>query len=149
MTARWGALLVLAVVLGSAVMLRDGGQEPPRLQDARVSGGAVVLSFSERPVAALSHVSVTGGTGTPAVASGDALVVPLTGASDPHVVTYHAVFADGRELAGEAAPGRSAPASAAGHEHGADPVGAVLLLIDALAVTVVAVLLLRRPRRPV
>jgi methionine-rich copper-binding protein CopC len=171
------ALVACAVlaVLGMALLWRSPATtgSPPRLKasnpaDRRTLAQApdsVDLTFNARPVAELSHVSVVDAAGRataagPVRAVGDGLRMPvrITGAG-AYTLAYHATFSDGAELTGEVhfgvgtAPGaESKPggdsAEAAGHEHGVDPVSAVLLLADAVTLLgAVSLLLFRRPRQ--
>lgn len=154
--ARLAALVVVAAGVAIAVFAaagRSGGA--PRLTGASWEGGggnSVALRFDARPVAELSHVSVTDpsgvplGVGEPVAGNPDTLVVPVLSASGGDVtVAYHAVFGDGRELAGSTALGAAPPgdSAAAGHQHEIDPIGASLLVIDGIAL-LVTVIALRR-----
>ncbi|MEE3922654.1 hypothetical protein V2I01_42720 [Micromonospora sp. BRA006-A] len=75
------------------------------------------------------------------------------------VVAYHVVLADGSEKSGTlwfsvgtgvrpaGVPDQGAEAAAPLHEHGIDPLSAVLLLINAVVVFVAVAMLVLRPRR--
>ncbi|GAA1798551.1 hypothetical protein GCM10009682_20170 [Luedemannella flava] len=155
------AAAVLVAVAVLALAAKPGA--PPRLlstEAAADTGPAeIVLTFSGRPDASTSHVAVRDADGMvinagELSADGARLRQPVR-APGPggFTVAFHVTFDDGAELSGSTASGAvAAPAAAdtaAGeHSHGVDPVGAVLLLLDAATVAVVGVLLMRRPRRP-
>ncbi|HTJ36943.1 MAG TPA: copper resistance CopC family protein [Dactylosporangium sp.] len=123
---------------------------------------AAVELLGSRPIdAGASHVGVRDAQGRavpadPPAADGSRLraAVRLPGRGD-YTVAYHVVFAGGGEAIGSfgfsvgtaVRPPRAAPAppSHAGHEHGVDPFGASLLLLDAAVLLGAALLLLRRP----
>jgi methionine-rich copper-binding protein CopC len=120
---------------------------------------AVELAVSKPPDTARSHVSVVDGSGalvwagalTADGADGLRMPVTITGRGT-YTVTYHVELLGGGEMAGSwrfgigAAPEGVPPAGAA-HEHGVDPLGATLLIVDGLVALGAIVLLLRtRPR---
>jgi hypothetical protein len=151
----WTGVLVVAAFLALTAAAVSAGPQPPRLVDVRVDAtdpARVVLTFTDDPVAELSHASVTDragapiASGAPVTASGRTLVARASATASG--VSYHAVFGDGQVLTG-AIPVHGRPsttAAADGHAHGVDPVGAVLLVVDGLAVLVFFAALLRRPR---
>ncbi|GAA1767327.1 copper resistance CopC family protein [Luedemannella helvata] len=155
------AAAVLATVAALALATKPGA--PPRLVSteatAETGPAEIVLTFSSRPDAATSHVAVRDADGMvinagELSADGARLRQPVR-APGPggYTVAFHVTFDDGAELSGSTASGTvAAPAAgeavAGDHSHGVDPVGAVLLLLDAATVAVVGVLLMRRPRRP-
>ncbi|MEV0899194.1 copper resistance CopC family protein [Actinoplanes sp. NPDC049802] len=160
------ALLWLATVAG-----RDrAAPQPMTLVASEPFAGAVLrtaptvvaLTWSAPADPSLSHVAVVDGagrtvpTGAPGAGPGTVLRVPIEGDLDGvYTLGYHVVGVDGGKATGSlrfavgagpvpAGPGPAVDVEGA-HEHGVDPVSAVLLLIDFGAVLAVAVLLLRRP----
>lgn len=148
---------------------------PPRLESSAPADlstlahppDAVYLAFNARPVPDLSHVAVVDSAGAatqagPVSADGDGLRVPVRiPATGAYTLAFHAIFDDGAELVGQVrfGVGTGVPAASAAradqdpaaavHEHGVDPVSAVLLLVDAATlIGAVALLLFRRPRSP-
>jgi hypothetical protein len=128
-----------------------------------VAPTSVELSFAAPPLVDSSHVSVQDQQGS-SVDSG-----PLAGAGENRLrrpvairaaggftVAYHVVFADGTTTVGVVRfsvgagtrPPQAPPGGEGGHEHGIDPLSALLLLADAAVVVAVGALLLRGPRRP-
>jgi methionine-rich copper-binding protein CopC len=120
---------------------------------------AVELAFTTAPDLSVSHVWVRDGagqsvnTGDLRLDGADRLRQPVDRlATGTLTVTYHVTFTTGAELIGALHFGvgvtPSAPAVAApAHDHGVDPISAVLLALDGvIAVTVVVLLLVRRPR---
>ena len=163
---RWA----LALIAGLAVV---GPAAPASAQDAgpvsapadRAALGTappqVTLTFSRPPDAAQSHVAVLAADGSQVnradspVRSGDSLIQPVAirGPGD-FTIVYHVVFTDGGDVEGSrrfsvgtgVPPNTSAAVPAVAHDHGVDPVSAVLLLIDgAVALGVLFLLLIRRP----
>jgi methionine-rich copper-binding protein CopC len=120
----------------------------------------VELSFSGPLDPDRSHVAVRDASGASANAARAALVAadrirqPVNIlAPGPVTVTYHATLLDGGQIAGPlsfsvGAGGRDIVAAADVHGHGIDPLSAALLVADGAVVLAVAVLLMRRPRRP-
>ncbi|MDQ0364396.1 copper resistance CopC family protein [Catenuloplanes indicus] len=124
-----------------------------------VPPGEVVIRTAGRPDLYRSHLSVQDDTGA-AVAAGElgagsprALTLPvrLDGAGT-FTAVYHVELADGRESSGvvrfsvgTGVPPAAGPA-AAGHEHGIDPLSAVLLTVDLLVLAGALLLLRLRPR---
>jgi len=128
---------------------------------------SVELEFSAAPDPALSHISVRDAAGHevssgPAVRdSGRTLRQPVA-ATEPgdYSVAFHVEFADGSELVGArffsagtglppaagAAERAAATAAVGAHEHGVDPLSAVLLVVDLVVGLSVVLLLMRRPR---
>jgi methionine-rich copper-binding protein CopC len=156
LTAAGVALLFAVSPSGPAVT----SATPPEGEALAAAPAAVELAVSKRPDAGRSHVSVVDGSGAAvpagalAVTGADGLRLPVTiTGRGTFTVVYHVELAGGGELTGSwrfgvgAAPDGSRPAGAA-HEHGVDPVGAALLVVDGLVALGVIVLLLRRPRRP-
>ncbi|MBM2620147.1 copper resistance protein CopC [Actinoplanes sp. LDG1-06] len=151
-----GASLLLALFLAGGDQVRWEGVEP----GDGATGPApqvVALRFSDVPEPGVVHLEVIGPDGrdvvrgTPAV-QGDRIVASVdAGADGLYQVTYHV------ELAGAVVTGSSAfsvgagaaggTEAAGGHAHlQRDPMSAGLLLLDLVLVTIVAVLILRRPR---
>ena len=126
--------------------------EPPR---------SVGLTFDAAPDPAASHVTVLDAAGAPVPAGelrrdADTLTVDVEiDRTGDYTIAYHVVLADGAQRSGAnrfsvgtgVAPAGS-PVTAGGHaSHSPDPVSAVVLVIDAVAVLIFAVLLFRtRPR---
>lgn len=141
------------------------GSEPADGAVLPAAPASVELDFTAAPDPVLSHISVRDdhgrevNTGEPVRDSGHSLrqSISAKGAGD-YSVAFHVQFADGSELtgarffsAGTGVPPRAgeaerAAAAAATHQHGVDPAGATLLVIDLVVGLVVAVLLMRRPR---
>ncbi|RSM47495.1 hypothetical protein DMB66_47985 [Actinoplanes sp. ATCC 53533] len=121
----------------------------------------VELAFGAAPDPAASHVNVLDATGVPVPAgaprrSGDTLTldVEIDRAGD-YTIAYHVVLTDGGQRSGTSrfsvgtgVPPAGSPVAAGGHQgHSPDPVSAVVLVVDAIALLIFAVLLLRtRPR---
>lgn len=107
------------------------------------AGDRVVVQVAGRPDPALSHIAVYDAdrtllnTGPVTTVGDDGLAVPIRHAGDVEVA-YHIVTVDGRTASGA---GDDAPA---GHAHDVDPVGATLLVVDALALAVAGAMLVRR-----
>ncbi|MEW2593781.1 copper resistance CopC family protein [Micromonospora aurantiaca] len=129
---------------------------------------AVELVFTGRPVAADSHVAVRDAAGRSLAVgeprpSGDRSLVQAVRSAERGdvVVAYHVVLADGSEKSGTLwfsvgtgvrparVPDQGGEAAAPLHEHGIDPLSAVLLLINAVVVFVAVAMLVLRPRRSV
>jgi copper resistance protein C len=130
---------------------------------------AVQLSFSASPVPAESHLSVRDATGQdlttgePTRSGTHALRLPVSirGTGDI-TVAYHVVFTDGADLFGalrfsvgtgvapqplpaaQVAQARQELDSA--HQHGVDPLSALLLVVDAAVLAGVVLVLFLRPR---
>lgn len=134
----------------------------------------VELSFTGPLDPRQSHVSVRDGAGMSLNVGRPGLVVSnrirqrvsVADAKDVTVV-YHVTFVDGAQLAGTlrftvategratsragvgpsgAGPGTDATESGPAHQHGIDPLSAVLLALDGAVVLAVLVLILRPPR---
>jgi copper resistance protein C len=129
------------------------------------------LAFTDPVDLSLSHVSILDRSGTvtagqPQLVTPERLRQPVrTSAAGEVTVAYHMTFVDGAELAGvirfnlgnraasdrvtagrrSAAPAEDAAAQAV-HQHGVDPVSAVLLVFDGLVVLCVIVLFRVRPQ---
>jgi methionine-rich copper-binding protein CopC len=149
-------LLVLAP-LGIWLASTDR-QAPPSLtlvSSSPVDASALRLTFSADADPALSHIAVATADGRqleagPVTAGpGHVLSVPVRPVGDGgYTVAYHVVGAGGDEASGIVRFGADAPAAAGHeHEHGIDPLSAILLTINLIVVITVVVLLLRR--RPV
>ncbi|MET8092231.1 copper resistance CopC family protein [Micromonospora sp. NPDC005220] len=165
-----------AVVVGLAVLFgwtgaarADSGvvSSVPANGAVLTSAPAVVeLVFTGRPVAVASHVAVRDVAGRSLSVgelrpSGDrALVQTVRGAERGDVsVTYHVVLADAGERTGTlwfsvgtgVRPARLSEqgggAAAPPHEHGIDPLSAVLLLVNAVVLFGAIAMLVLRPRR--
>ena len=128
------------------------------------------LAFSSPVDLSLSHLSVRDGSGTAVTAGQPRLVTPerlrqpvQTTDAGEVTVAYHVTLVDGAELAGvirfnvgnEAATRRinaGRPSAVpdedadAVHQHGVDPVSAILLVLDGIVVLGVIILLRVRPR---
>ncbi|GAB3834664.1 hypothetical protein GCM10027610_030700 [Dactylosporangium cerinum] len=120
----------------------------------------IELSMSGAPDPALSHLSVRDGGGAEVAggdltAAGHVLRRPVTvqGVGD-FTVTYHVVLSNGEEAVGQlsfsvgtGAPPAARPANAAPetHQHGIDPLNAILLIVDGAVVFGVLLLLISRP----
>ncbi len=130
--------------------------------------GEVSVTFSAPLDPASTHLAVLGpdnaevpaGQPRPDGTGGLRLPVTLAQAGD-YTLAYHVVFTDGAELTGLSrfsvgtgvAPVPAgariralAQSVALGHDHGVDPVGATMLLLDAGVLVVVVLLLVRRPQ---
>jgi methionine-rich copper-binding protein CopC len=120
----------------------------------------VVLTTAGQPDAGLSHLSVRSDRGATVEAGKvrgepDSLGLPIR-VTEPgsYTAEYHVVLTDGRESIGamrfSVGTGVAPPVlGAVAHDHGVDPLGATLLMID-FAVLFAAVLMLRlrpAPRR--
>jgi methionine-rich copper-binding protein CopC len=173
------ALVVAAVVIGLRMNAGGGPAEPVALMSAAPADGArlgtspdqVSLTFSAEVDSGQTHVVVVDPDGTvwstgEPVVRGGTVTQPVDAAGDgPLVVAYHAVFRDGRELAGRqqfvvgAAAGPGVPRDAAedalavaeaadGHDHGElGPLAAVATLVVMAGGAAVLILALRRPAR--
>ncbi|MFE9207063.1 copper resistance CopC family protein [Micromonospora sp. NPDC007230] len=163
------AVLTVALAVPAAPAGASGGDDATAsvpADGAALSAAPtqVELTFSRAPVAARSHLAVVTEDGrrvnrsdTP-TAAGRRLVQAVS-IQRPGVFTiaYHVEFADGGEAQGSrrfsvgtGAPPPAAPVPAAAvseHQHGVDPVSAVLLVVDGLVV-LGAVAMLLRTRRP-
>jgi methionine-rich copper-binding protein CopC len=166
---RWvGIGAALAVLLTAAVLARDPAL-PGAVATTTPADGAVLataptevdLEFTA-PVDDF-QVSVRDATGT-SVTVGRAgrftpyrlrQAVTIAGPGEM-TVDYRVTFVEGGTLRGSVrfgvgvgvTGGGDAPAADASHEHGVDPLGAVLLILDgAVAVGAVLLLMLRPPRR--
>ncbi|MFG3691275.1 copper resistance CopC family protein [Micromonospora sp. NPDC047740] len=164
-------MLTVALAVPAAPAAASGGDDATASVPA--DGAAlpaaptqVELTFSRPPVAARSHLAVVTEDGrrvnpsdTP-TAAGRRLVQAVS-IQRPGVFTiaYHVEFADGGEAQGSrrfsvgtgapppAAPVPAEAAAVSEHQHGVDPVSAVLLVVDGLVV-LGAVTMLLRTRRP-
>ncbi len=116
----------------------------------------VELSFTGRVDPGRSHLSVLGSAraaGALRQTAPERLSQPIAAQAGGEVtVAYHVTLTDGAELAGSlrftvgaAGAGKTSDPAPA-HAHGIDPVSAVLLVADGVAVLAVGVLLMRRPR---
>jgi methionine-rich copper-binding protein CopC len=121
---------------------------------------SVDLTFDRRPDLAQSHVgvrdsdSVALDRGELTAAGPRTVRQPIeTAGAGTVVVAYHIVFDDGTQTTGSvrfSVGTGTAPAGAAdgsGHEHGVDPLGASLLVVDLAVLIGVVVMLRLRPRR--
>lgn len=129
------------------------------------------LAFTDPVDLSLTHLSVVDRSGTAVTAGQPRLITPerlrqqvRTTDAGEVTVAYHVAFVNAGELAGvirfsigeagahrATAGGPSAArtqdaAAEANHQHGVDPVSAVLLVLDGLAVVCVIALLRLRPR---
>ena len=126
--------------------------EPPR---------HVELVFGAAPDPAASHVNVLDARGVPVPAgalrrSGDTLTLDVEiDRTGDYTIAYHVVLAGGAQRSGAnrfsvgtGIPPAGSSVGDGGHQgHSPDPVSAVVLVVDAIAVVTFAVLLLRtRPR---
>jgi methionine-rich copper-binding protein CopC len=157
----------VAVALAAGVALVLAGRQPGGATVASTSptDGAtlaaapaeVELSFTGRVDPSRSHISVLGSArnaGALRRTAPERLSQPIAAPSAGDVtVAYHVTLTDGAELAGSmrftvrsggASDGPAPPAEA--HVHGIDPLSAGLLVVDGIALLVVGVLLMRRPR---
>jgi methionine-rich copper-binding protein CopC len=160
-----GTFAVLATTLGQS---RPVTSNPPDRAVLAKAPAAVDLTFPTAPDITLSHVTVFDDLGSP-VNSGamtqqgsDTLRQPVSISAQGDVtVVYHVVFDDGGESKGSlhfsvgTQPGTADDAdhadqvAAAGeHEHGIDPLSALMLGADAAVVLAVLVLLFLTRRRP-
>jgi methionine-rich copper-binding protein CopC len=159
-----GAVVVLAVGAALALADRPADSGPAAVVSTSPADGAtlarapaaVELSFTGRVDPSLSHISVLGSARTSGAlrrTAPERLSQPIVAPAAGEVtVAYHVTLTNGAELAGSlrftARSGNAADpgAPAATHAHGIDPVSAVLLVADGIAVVVAGVLLMRRPR---
>jgi methionine-rich copper-binding protein CopC len=158
------ALVAVAVLAAAALAHANAGARVASISPGdgavlAVAPAEVALALSGSPDVARSHVTVRDATGA-VVNSGaltrvgyDRLRQPTASAAPgDFTVGYHVTFADGREVTGvvhfSVGTGR-APAGAgeAPHEHGVDPFGAALLLLDGV-VLLAAIVVLRLKARP-
>ncbi|HZN17518.1 MAG TPA: copper resistance CopC family protein [Micromonosporaceae bacterium] len=171
-------MLAVGAMLASGVVLAAfwaGRPDPAAVTSTSPADGAVLTQAPTEVVLSLhgavdlgrSHVSVRDTAGT-AVSSGQpSLVTPerlrqpvsIT-ATGEMTVAYHVTFAGGAERVGQlrfsvasgagsaAAPAPAGAVAEPSHEHGVDPLSAVLLALDGVVALTVVVLLLRRPRVP-
>ena len=163
--AEW-ALAALAILVVAAWVARPA--PAPAIASATPADGSALaraptsvdLSFTGLLDPVRSHVWVLDSSGASVAAARPATVdagrinQPVTIIAPSAVtVTYHVTFLDGTQIEGALsftvgpAGGAAAPPAAAGHPHGVDPFSAALLAVDGFVVLVVAVLLVRRPRR--
>jgi methionine-rich copper-binding protein CopC len=168
-------LFVVAAVASTAWCAAGSAWARGGLVDASPGNGAALrdaprevdLTFSATPDPDQSHVAVRSDRGVPAERgaprrAGDALRVPVSaGAAGNYTVAFHVEFTDGTDLVGEvrfsvgtgvpppaAVPGADRAAAAVpGHDHGVDPMSAVLLCADVAVLVGVVLLLLRRDPR--
>ncbi|WP_341720558.1 copper resistance protein CopC [Micromonospora sp. FIMYZ51] len=165
------ALAIVLVFAASGALRADSGEvstEPVDGAVLTVAPSAVVLTFAQHPEAAESHVVVRDGAGRSVTTTEELSVagrtvvrpVVISDAGD-YTAAYHVRFDDGGQASGTVrfsvgtgVPPRGAEAAAermgqaaATHQHGVDPVGATLLVVDGAVVLVVVLLLLLRPRR--
>jgi len=171
-----GRAAVLIVAAGLLAVGVTVSAQPPaaaaRLSAATPADGAslaaapaaVSLTFSA--AVGEAHVQVSGArTGQPPVIDGRTVTQPVTAArAGGHVVSYHVLTSNGREVSGTlsfstgrpggpaaALPPAAEPAAdpaATEHQHGApDPVTAALLGVNALLLLVLGVLFVRTGRR--
>ncbi|MGV9767690.1 copper resistance CopC family protein [Micromonospora tulbaghiae] len=172
--ARWASAVVVGLVVlfgwTGAAWAGSGVASSVPTDGAVLTSApsAVELVFTGRPVAAASHVAVRDAAGRslavgePRPGGDRSLVQTVRSAERGDVsVTYHVVLADGGEKIGTlwfsvgtgVRPARSSDqggeAAAPLHEHGIDPLSAVLLLVDAVVVFVAIAMLVLRPRRGV
>jgi len=156
-------LVVLAVVLPLPAAGYDSVVVATDPADGAVLAAAptaIVLTTAGTPDAANSHVAIEDhagsfvATGTLRRATSAALSLAVKiSSSGNYTVAYHIVMSDGRESVGAVgfSVGTAAvdPASShVAHEHGVDPLSAVVLVADLVVLLSVAVLLFRRPAGP-
>jgi methionine-rich copper-binding protein CopC len=159
------ALLLLTVILvaiTAAGCARDGTSTTASPADGAalaVAPRAVDLTFDRRPDPAQSHVTVVGSPSAPldagelTAAGPGTLRQPVKAAGKGTVVVgYHVVFDDGTEESGtvrfSVGTGEGPTTSAApAHQHGVDPFGAALLVVDLAVLLGVVATLKLRPRR--
>jgi len=153
--AEW-ALAALAILVVAAWVARPA--PAPAIASATPADGSALaraptsvdLSFTGLLDPVRSHVWVLDSSGASVAAARPATVdagrinQPVTIIAPSAVtVTYHVTFLDGTQIEGAL----SFTVGPAGHAHGVDPFSAALLAVDGFVVLVVAVLLVRRPRR--
>ncbi|GLY00488.1 MULTISPECIES: copper resistance CopC family protein [Actinoplanes] len=168
-------LAVLLATTGRPEPIRLLGSSPADTQVVPGRVTAITLELSADADPAASHITVTDRAGRempsgPLTAgAGHILTMPVTvSGSTTYQAAYHVVGATGAPASGVirfavdgraagasgsagAAPGSTdAGAATAGHEHshGVDPVSAILLLANLVAVLVAGFLLARRPAVP-
>lgn len=161
--------MCVAALAGVAAMVLPGAaRADPQLTGSTPADGAVVsaaprevlLAFGAVPRPGDAHVSVTDArgevvsVGRPRVTGNTVRQAIAGAATGAAAVTYHVTFDAGGQASGVvrfgigAGGGLDRPADAAVHAHGIDPLSAVLLVVDGVALVVVVLLLvLRRPRR--
>jgi methionine-rich copper-binding protein CopC len=166
LTRRLAAAALAAVALLAAAALAHGNAvarvtsiSPGDGAALAVAPAEVALALSGPPDVARSHVTVRDATG--AVVNSDALTrvgydslrqPTAPGVPGDFTVCYHVTFVDRGEVTGvvhfSVGTGR-APTGAgdAPHEHGVDPFGAALLLLDGF-VLLAAIVVLRLKARP-
>jgi copper resistance protein C len=167
-----GLLAVGVTVLArpQAAAARLSAATPADGASLAAAPSTVSLTFST--AVGEAHVAVSGArTGQPAVIDGRTVTQPVTAArAGGHVVSYHVLTSNGREVSGTlsfssgssggsggpaavpppAADPAAADPEAAGHQHGGpDPVSAVLLGVNVLALLVLGALFVRTGRRRV
>lgn len=170
---RAAAAVLAAAALSVPALAAPATAAPDAVLSTGPADGAVLseapdevwLELSARPDPALSHVVVRDGAGTTVSTGAPALAgehrlrqLVRPGAGGDYSVAYHVELAGGAEVAGilrfSVGTGRPPAGQAAvpivdgGHgEHGVDPIGAVMLTVDAAVLLAVLVLLRRRPAR--
>jgi methionine-rich copper-binding protein CopC len=168
------AVIVAAVGLTPAAAYAGDGVVSSSPVDGTAIGSApaeVRLTFDAPPDATDSHLAVYDSTearldsGPLRVSGRDELTQAVhPAARGDVVVAYHVVLSDGTELTGRVrfsvgtglAPARDdnpavakANAAVAGHQHGVDPIGGTVLVIDGVVLAGAVVMLFLRPaRRP-
>jgi methionine-rich copper-binding protein CopC len=174
-TRAFGRLLAVSTVVAGTLAVPATGfaggglttSDPPDRSILATAPAAVELTFSEPVDPRLSHVTTLDGSGSAvnagALAGDGATLRQPVAIRIPGDVTvaYHVSFREGGESQGSvrfsvgtgrppaALTDRSTVAGtdAAGHDHGIDPLSAVLLVVDAAVAFGVVVLLLLKPRR--
>jgi len=170
-TLRWSSI-VSTVVAGTlavpAPVFASGGltgSNPPDQAILATAPAVVELTFSAPPDLRDSHVTARDATdttlNTAPLSRADARTlrqpVAVRSAGDV-TVAYHVSLRDGTEVSGSIrfsvgtgrppVLGAAAQAAVGSHEHGVDPLSAILLVVDAaVAFGVVLLLMLRPPRR--
>jgi copper resistance protein C len=164
-------LVTILTVAAFPAPARAGGglvsASPPDGTALTMAPAAVELTFTAPPDLAASHVGVWDAartplaTGEPGRSGPDGLRQPLTAkASGVVTVAYHVVFVDGTDVVGvlrfsvgtgtpppplDPAARRADVAAVTTHQHDVDPVGASLLVVDAVVLLGAVILLFRRP----
>jgi methionine-rich copper-binding protein CopC len=150
---RWPAVAAPAVSVVSA--------SPADGATVASAPAEVELAFNVPVDVSRSHVSVVDSGGI-ALNGGESQLVgaerlrqPIRAATGDVTAAYHVTFVDGSTLTGTllfhvgaGVPSAERPADAAAHEHGIDPLSAVLLTLDGVVFFGAIVLLMARPRRP-
>lgn len=151
-----GATVALVVVLAWLVAQPRAGTRFA-LASSSLAGASdeIELAFTSPVDPDRSHLSAADGSGAVVSVGPPYLAAPDRLRQRVHIVrpggltvAYHVTSVGGAEVAGSLQfqkPGGATESAPAGHQHGIDPVSAVLLVLDGLVALGVVILLLVRP----